>query len=200
MKKNIIFDIGAVLVEWDPNRVYEPYFGDAAKMQLFYTETKIFDVNRKLDQGHSFDMLLQELSLAFPHYKKPILFWKEKWSAMLGGQIQGSIDILKNLYQLNYPLFALTNWSKETFPIALKQFDFFKYFIDIVVSGEEGFIKPDHQIYKILLQRNSLKAFDCLFIDDNLDNVKSAQNLGMDAIHFENPEKLINELRVKGIF
>lgn len=200
MQKKIIFDIGFVLIRWDPDLVYMPYFKNKEKMQRFYEETEIFKLNSELDKGLPFAEGLNKLANKFPHYHEPIQFWKHRWPEMIGGLIEESIVILKKLHQLNYSLYGLTNWSAETFPYVLDKYDFFQCFSDIVVSGKEKAIKPHPEIYEILLKRNNLIAKDCLFIDDNMDNVLGAQKLGMQTIKFETPKQLENELRDVGIF
>lgn len=189
--KNIIFDIGRVLVAWEPNTVYQTYFNnDENALQRFYAETEIFLANREMDRGGDFTKILTEISARLPHYREPLFYWKEKWEDMIIGTIEQSVAILKNLHKQGYALFGLTNWSTETFPIVKAKYDFFSCFCDIVVSGEVKCIKPEPQIYNILLQKHQLKACECIFIDDNLDNVQTAVNLGMNGIVFENPEQL----------
>ena len=197
--KNIIFDIGYVLIRWNPDRVYDAYFGDKEKVKLFYEETGIFKLNQEIDKGLPFDEALKILAAQFPHYHEPILHWKDKWRDMIEGPVEQSVNVLKRLHQLNYPLFALTNWSAETFPYVLHKYDFFSCFRDIVVSGREKVIKPDFKIYDILLKRNHLQPQHCIFIDDNMDNLHSAKHLGMSTIHFVTSEQLEIDLRALGI-
>lgn len=198
--KNIIFDIGFVLVVWDPDLVYKPYFnGNEKLMQNFYNETGIFNKNKEIDQGRSFTEVLIELATIYPHYQEPILFWKEKWPQMIKGIVNESVDILRFLYHEGYSLFGLSNWSKETFPIIASQYDFWKYFQDIIISGEVKEIKPNPKIYKILLEKHRLTPTECLFIDDNIANVQTARSLNMHAILFKNPKQLTQELSKLGI-
>lgn len=199
MKKNIIFDIGYVLVTWNPDLVYGAYFSDDKKMKLFYEETAIFQLNAEMDKGLSFADGVKKLSQQFPHYHEPIQFWQTRWKEMIGGIVHESVEILKQLHQLKHPLFGLTNWSEETFPYVLNKYDFFQCFRDIVVSGKEKVIKPHPEIYEILLARNNLDPKHCLFIDDNVDNVMGAQKVGIEAIKFENPAQLASDLRSFGI-
>lgn len=196
MIKNIVFDIGRVLVAWEPDAVYKTYFNnDEDALRRFYAETEIFLANSEMDRGRAFTEVLAELSARFPHYSEPISYWKEKWGEMIIGTIDGSVAILKNLHRQGYPLFGLTNWSTETFPMVKAKYDFFSCFRDIIVSGEVKYIKPEPQIYQLLLQKHQLKARECLFIDDNSANVEAAIKLGMNGIIFENPEQLLIALK-----
>ncbi|MCP3680762.1 MAG: HAD family phosphatase [Gammaproteobacteria bacterium] len=186
----IIFDFGNVLVAWSPDNVYRDYFGNEEKMLRFYKETGIHQANLEMDRGRPFVQILNELATQFPHYHEAIWLWQQRWPDMLAGPIAGSVEILTQLHQQGYPLYGLTNWSLETIPYALDRYPFFDYFRDIIISAKEGYIKPERRIYDILLQRNDLQAQQCLFIDDNRDNVAAAEKLGMSAIHFREPQQL----------
>jgi len=192
---NIIFDLGCVLIDWNPDLVYKPYFDhDEKAMQRFYEETGIFLANKQMDKGKPFDEVLESLTIKYPHYEEPLLYWKIKWIDMIGGPVEGSVNILKTLNQKGYPLYGLTNWSSETLPLVIKQYDFFNHFKDIIVSGEVKHIKPEPEIYNILLNKHNLLPKKCLFIDDSLDNVKAAQELGIHTIHFKDPIQLAQEI------
>jgi len=201
--KNIIFDFGGVLIAWNPDIVYKKYFAnDLTKVKSFYEETGIQKVNAELDCGRPFQETLTELSAKFPHHHEPIHLWKKQWLDMIGGPIEDSIKILEYLYTQGYPLYGLTNWAEETFFPYIRHNDkykFLNYFKDIVVSGVERVIKPDPKIYKILLQRNKLHPEDCIYIDDNPDNLIPAQNLGMSTIAFISPKQLISGLESLGV-
>jgi 2-haloacid dehalogenase len=201
--KNIIFDLGNVLIKWDPNVVYKRYFANnMAKMRRFYKETEIYQANAQMDRGRPFQEALAELSNKFPHYHEPIHLWKTAWLDMVGGPINDSIKILKSLYFDNYQLYALTNFAAETFFTHIrhnKRYAFLNCFRDIVVSGVEHVIKPELEIYKILLERNKLDPENCIFIDDTQINLLPAQNLGMTTIKFISPEQLKDQLELLGI-
>lgn len=201
MQTNIIFDIGNVLIKWDPNKVYLDYFsGDITKVKKFYDESQIFKWNERIDAGDKMSVVLDELSRKFPHYKEPIAYWQTKWPSMIEGEIKDSVAILETLHKKQSPLFALTNWSAETFfPHIRHQYSFFDLFQDIVVSGIEKLIKPDVRVYQLLLTRNKLQAESCLFIDDNPNNLVPAEKLGMDIIRFESPKQLQKELQQRKI-
>ena len=201
--KNIIFDLGGVLIMWDPDVVYKKYFAnDLAKMNCFYEETAIQKANAEMDCGRPFQETLTELSQKFPQYHEPICFWKTKWLEMIGGPIQNSIKILESLHTQGYPLYALTNFAEETFFPYIRHnndYRFLNCFKDIVVSGVEQVIKPDPEIYKILLQRNELNPENCIYIDDVPGNLVPAKNLGMATIKFTSPEQLANNLELLGV-
>ncbi len=198
--KNIIFDFGGVLLTWNPDNFYLSHFNDDKKlMQNFYDETKIQILNLEMDRGTSHDFILRDLIKEFPHYEKPLLAWKTCWHKMLSGTVEGSVEILKQLNDSGYQLYGLTNWSAETFPYVYYTHDFFQLFKDIVVSGRVNLIKPDPQIYKICLERNNLIPEETIFIDDNLNNVETAKNLGLHGIHFTNASQLHTSLINLGI-
>ena len=199
MRKHIIFDFGTVLIDWNPDHVYLPYFQDKAAMEKFYQETEIRVLNKEFDRGLPFDQGLKALSEKFPHYHDPIRLWKTAWHKMIGGPIEGSIAILRELHAQGHPLYGLTNWAAETFPYVYYKYDFFHCFKDIVVSGRENTIKPEPQIYEILLKRNNLESKHCVLIDDTATNIVAAKSLGMEGIHFTNPEELSQQLKLMNI-
>lgn len=188
--KNLVFDFGGVLIDWSPDRVYRPYFGSEEAMLRFYDETEILLHNREMDRGWPYDQALAQLSIRYPHYAEPLRMWKTHWHKMIGGQIQGTVDLLWELKRAGYRLFGLTNWAAETFPFVYYSYEIFQIFEDIVVSGREGVIKPELAIYQLCLERNKLAARDSVFIDDNRDNVLAAESLGFYGIHFQNPDQL----------
>lgn len=197
--KNIVFDLGRVLIKWDPDVVYKEYFtNDLVKLASFYKETSILEANTEMDRGRSFQEVLAELANKFPHYSEPIYLWKTKWLSMIGGPIEDSVKILKSLHARNYPLYALTNFATETFFPYIRynsMYGFLDLFKDIVVSGVERIIKPDPKIYELLLYRNKLDPKNCIYIDDSPNNLVPAQNLGMSTIEFISPEQLARELQ-----
>ncbi|MCC2624387.1 MAG: gph 2 [Burkholderiales bacterium] len=198
--KNIIFDFGGVLLEWNPDNVYLEYFkNDKHVMNAFYDKTQIKVLNKEFDRGVPFDTILSNLAEKFPRYKEPILLWKQSWHKMLGNKIEGSIQILQKLHDNGYNLYGLTNWSAETFPYAYYTHDFFRLFKDIVVSGRENMIKPEPGIFELCLSRNNLIPEQSVFIDDSLENVLAATEIGMEAIYFRDPNQLQESLVYLGI-
>ena len=194
--KTIIFDLGGVLIDWNPEYLYLDIFeGDRVKMNAFFEQVCTMDWNENQDAGYPLSKATEDRIALFPEYETLIKIYYGRWEEMLGEAITGSVQILKKL--INDPKFrvvALTNWSAETFPIALKRFDFLHWFEGIVVSGTEKTRKPYPEIYQITLDRFNIAPSETLFIDDNLRNIKGAEAIGINGIHFSTPEKLIIDL------
>ena len=194
--KNVIFDLGGVLIDWNPDKVYKDVFNnDSEKMIHFYTKICTQDWNENQDAGYPMAKATEERVALFPEYEKEIRMFYGRWDDMLGDQIQGTVDILKKLSDdPKYKVVALTNWSHETFPKAIAKFSFLKWFEGILVSGEEKTRKPFPEIYELTLSKFNLKAGESLFIDDNLRNIEAARKFGIHSIHFQSPEQLNKEL------
>lgn len=193
--KAVIFDFGNVLLEWDPRLIYRRFFQDEGTMEQFLHEVNFMEWNAMQDKGRSFADGVALLSKQFPHYADLIQAYPDNWSDSIGRHLQGTVEIMKRLKMAGYPLYGLSNWSAETFPIAQKKYDFFNLLDDRVISGEVGMIKPEPQIYEMLLQKIGKPAYECLFIDDALANIEQAQRMGFATVHFRSPEHLEDELR-----
>jgi 2-haloacid dehalogenase len=192
---NIIFDIGMVLIAWDPRHVYRKHFTDEKKMEWFLANICTHEWNLEQDRGRSFKDAVASATATHPTYAKEIAAYDAEWSDMIPGAILGTVDILEALHKNGTPLFAITNWNQDKFRETKLRFPFLNLFRDIVVSGDEKLIKPDPAIYELCLKRNNLKASECLFIDDSLKNVKGAEAIGMKTHHFTTPETLKAELK-----
>jgi 2-haloacid dehalogenase len=200
--KNVIFDLGGVMIDWQPRRLYEKLFHSDHAIDFFLENVTTSDWNEQQDAGRPIAAANAELIGTYPEYAPEIEAFYRHWEAeMLGGAISGMIDILH--YFVHSPRFhkvvALTNWSAETFPFAQEKFEFLQWFDGILVSGIEEIKKPDPRIYNLLLERFSLKAKESLFIDDSARNVKAAQALGIPSIQFTNKENLLAELSAYSI-
>ncbi|WPP48500.1 HAD family hydrolase [Catalinimonas niigatensis] len=196
----VIFDLGGVLIDWNPKYLYSKVFSDEKEIDFFLKEICHSEWNRAQDGGRSFADASHERITAYPKYEQAIRCYFDRWEEMLGGAIEENVEILCQLHQQkNVDLYAITNWSHETFPIALNKYDFLHYFKDIVVSGTEKLLKPEEAIYRLLLKRNSLTPEHCVFIDDVLENVEGAQNMGMSGIHLSAETDLAAELKKLGI-
>lgn len=197
----IIFDLGGVLIDWNPKYVYREVFnGDEEKVDWFLDSICTSDWNVEQDAGRTFEDATQFLINQYPQYEKWIRIYYDRWEDMLGGPIQDSVSLLNKLKKANtHQLYALTNWSAEAFPVALQRYDFLQHFEGILVSGEEKMRKPFPNIYELILDRYKLSADKSVFIDDNMDNVLGAQKVGMKAIQYKNSQQLINELSHLGI-
>ncbi len=199
--KNIIFDLGGVLIDWNPEYVFLDVFqGDRTKMKWFFDEICTFEWNENQDAGYPIAKANADLIERFPQYENWIRMYYGRWEEMLGGPITETVEILKALVnQSNFRIVALTNWSAETFPVALQRFEFLHWFEGIVVSGTERTRKPFAAIYQITLDRFQMKAEECLFIDDNKRNIKGAEALGIQGIIFSSPQQLKTELQKQNL-
>lgn len=198
MIDTIIFDFGGVLVDWNPRYLYRDYFADDEKLEWFLSNICTDEWNIEQDRGRSLSEATELLVKEFPDYQKEIEMYYGQWETMLKDAIPGTVEILYELKE-KYKIYGLTNWSAETFPIALNRFEFFEVFDGILVSGKEKLIKPDVKIFELMMERFGLKPENSLFIDDNLKNVEASRNFGIETIHFTNPEDLRKELAALGI-
>ena len=193
----VMFDLGGVLIDWNPEYVFLDVFDhDRKKMQWFFDTICTHDWNENQDAGYPLAKATEDRVAMFPEYENEIRMFYGRWVDMLGGAIEDSVTILKELIDLKrHKVVALTNWSAETFPIALERFDFLHWFEGIVVSGEEQTRKPFKDIYDIALNRFDLTPEHTIFIDDNLRNVEAARQLNIKGIKFDNPRQLKQELK-----
>ena len=198
--ETIIFDLGAVLIDWNPRYLYRKIFKDESKMEWFLNNICTPDWNEEQDAGRSFKEASDLLIEQHPEWETEIMAFRLRWEEMLGGPIEGTVEILnavKNSGQ--YKLIALTNWSAETFPIAKSKYDFLGWFDGIVMSGEEKTRKPFSKFYRIMIDRYDLKPERCVFIDDNPRNIKGGLDHGIPGIQFIDPQQLKESLRHYGI-
>jgi 2-haloacid dehalogenase len=196
----VIFDLGGVLIDWNPSYVFDKMFEDEEQKKHFFENICTSDWNEKQDAGRSLKEAIEELVAKHPEWKKYIEAYYGRWEEMLGGPIDGTVEILRQLKQTgNYKLYALTNWSAELFPIALERYDFLHWFDGRVVSGEEKMRKPFPEFYQLILERFLLNIEETLFIDDNVRNAKAAEAMGLKTIIFESPTQLKEELINLGI-
>jgi 2-haloacid dehalogenase len=191
----IIFDLGAVLVDWNPHYLYRNLFTDEQEMKDFLANITTPDWNEEQDAGRSLQEGTELLVQQHPHHEANIRAFYGRWEEMLGDAIEGTVELFKQLKDSGkYNIYALTNWSAETFPVALERYAFLNWFDGIVVSGTEKMRKPSPSFYQLLLNRYNVNPSEALFIDDNLRNVLAAQKLGITSIHFSSAEQLKVEL------
>jgi 2-haloacid dehalogenase len=196
----VVFDLGGVLIDWNPRHLYRKLFpGDAAGMERFLATVCTQEWNERQDAGRSFAEAAALRKAEHPAEAALIDAYFARWPEMLGGAIDGTVEILAELRRRDVPLYALSNWSAETFPHGLGRFDFLHWFRDRVVSGEVGLIKPDPRIYRLLLERNRLAAADAVYIDDVRRNAEAATALGFHGIHFTGAAALRQELEAIGL-
>lgn len=194
MIRNIIFDFGGVLVDWNPRYVFVPWFGDAAKAERFLTEICPYDWNAQVDTGRTTAEVTEERVSQFPEWEKEIRMYYGRWIEMLHGEIPGMEALVREYKARGYRIWGLTNWSRELFPIVRDRFPVFDLMDGIVVSGVEKVIKPHPELYRILLDRYGLEAGECVFIDDNAANVAGAEAVGIRGIRFEGEKQLREKL------
>ena len=194
--KTIIFDLGGVLVDWNPEYVFLKEFkGDRIKMNWFFDNICTSSWNEEQDGGKLMKDATEERIKLFPDYERLIKMFYGRWEEMLKDEIPGTVEILHKLKNKNYRLIALTNWSAETFPVAIRKYKFLELFEGIVVSGEIKMLKPFKEIYNYTLNKYHLDPKQCVFIDDRLNNVEGAIKCGIKGIQFESPKKLIIDLK-----
>lgn len=191
---NVVFDLGNVLLHWDPRHLYRKIFDDEQEMEWFLREVCHPAWNLEQDRGRSFEDGIAEATARHPAYAAQIAAYHHRWAETQPHAIAGSVAILEELNARAVPLYAITNWSAEKYRETKPRYPFLDYFRDTVVSGDERLLKPDAAIYEILFRRNGLAPQDCLFIDDSLHNVEGARAVGMAAHHFTSPEGLRQEL------
>jgi len=197
MKKidTIVFDLGGVLVDWNPDYVYRTIFEDDEKMRWFYNNICTPDWNEEQDAGRPLKEATEQLVTKFPEHEQNIRAYYGRWEEMLGGPITGSVELLRELKDSKrFKLYALTNWSHETFPVALQKYEFLHWFDGRLVSGEEKTRKPFLKIYELLIERFGIDPTTAVYIDDNKRNLEPRAQLGFATIHFKSPEQLREEL------
>ncbi|RWY52358.1 HAD family hydrolase [Mucilaginibacter gilvus] len=200
MINTIIFDLGAVLIDWNPDYMYRTVFADEQQMRDFLTNVTTSDWNEEQDAGRTLQEGTELLVAKHPHHEENIRAFYGRWIEMLGDAFEGTVEIFKELKESGkYRIYALTNWSAETFPLAQQKFEFLNWFDGIVVSGAEKMRKPAPEFYQILLDRYNVNPQESLFIDDNYRNILAAEKMGINCIHFTSSEKLREELVAKGI-
>ena len=181
---NIVFDLGKVLIEWDPRHLYRKVFNDDAKMEWFLANVCSNDWNLEQDRGRSFDDGVAEATSRHPAYATEIALYRDRWMEMVPGDIPDSVEVLEDLHDKGYRLYAITNWNGDTYRATKARFGFLSLFRDTIVSGDEGLIKPDPAIFHLLASRTGIDLKDSLFIDDSLKNIRGAEAVGMQGHHF----------------
>ena len=197
MIKNVVFDFGGVLVDWNPHHLYDGYFGSEQQATWFLENICLYSWNLQMDGGKPFAEGVAELTMQHPEWAEAIGIYHTRWSEMIGGEIEGTAELVRRLKEAGYGVYGLTNWSMETYPIIRDRYEVFSLFDGVVVSGEEHLLKPDRRIYECLLDRYALKAEESVFLDDNADNVAGAEAAQMSAIRFENALQAERELKTR---
>jgi len=195
----VVFDLGGVLIDWDPRRLYRKLLADEAAVEEFLATITTAEWNAEQDRGRPFAEAVAELVERHPAHAAAITAYHERWTEMLGGEIPDTVAVLADLRDAGVPLYALSNWSAETFRLTRDRFPFLEWFDGLVVSGKEGVIKPDRRIFELLLDRFGLVAGSTLFVDDSRANVDAARAAGMDAVQFRGAGRLRRDLAARGL-
>lgn len=194
----VVFDIGNVLIDWNPEHLYARVIPDPRARRWFLAHVCTPEWNRAQDRGRSFAEAIAERRALFPEWRAEIEAFRARWREMIPRAIEGSVALLERLRESGVPCYAITNFSGETFPEAQALYPFLKRFEGIVVSADEGLLKPDGAIFDLFLRRYGLAPARCLFIDDVAENVEGARSAGMRAVRYENPALLARDLRSFG--
>jgi 2-haloacid dehalogenase len=195
----VIFDLGGVLIDWNPRHLYRKLFDDAAEMEAFLRDVCAPAWNLEQDRGRPWAQAIAELSAIHPDKGELIAAYRGRWHEMLNGPIAGTVAILEALHAADVPLYALTNWSAETYPYAEELYGFLGLFRGVVVSGRIGLIKPDREIYDHTIARFGVAPERTVFIDDSAKNVAGAEAAGLRALHFTGPDALARDLAALGL-
>jgi len=197
--KAVIFDFGGVLVDWNPEHLYRKLIPDAAERRYFLTEICSPAWNYEQDRGRDWDEAIALKIAEFPHHAPLIRAYRERWPEMCGGTIAGGVALHAKLKAAGLPLYGLTNWSAPTFELGERLFPILRDFTYVAVSGRLGMVKPEPDIYQHLLNTCGLDAASCLFIDDSMKNVEGARAVGLQAVHFSDPDEVAAEMRQLGL-
>jgi 2-haloacid dehalogenase len=194
-----VFDLGAVLIDWNPRYLFRTLIDDPDEMERFLAEVTTQAWNHEQDRGRSWADAVADLVARHPEHEPLIRAYHERWTEMLGGPIQDTVDLLAELRDAGVELYALSNWSAETFPVAVERFPFLRWFNGMVISGEVGAAKPEPAVYRALIDRYGVVPAEAVFIDDQPANVEAARELGFRAIRFTDATALRGELEAIGL-
>lgn len=195
----VVFDIGGVLIDYDPRYLYSRLIDDRDEMEHFLAEVCTAEWNHQQDLGRSFADGIAERIALFPDKADLIRAWDSRWQEMVPGPIEGTVAILEALKASGMPIFAITNFSREKFAEAQERFAFLTHFRDVVVSAHEHLAKPDPAIYHVALERFGIDPARAVFIDDMPANVETAKTLGFNALRFTGPQAFRNDLAALGV-
>jgi 2-haloacid dehalogenase len=195
----VVFDLGGVLIDWDPRHLYRQLFDDADEMESFLAEVTTAEWNGHQDAGRPWAEAIEILVAEYPERRELIEAFHRRWPEMLGGEIPGTLDVLAELRAAGVRLLALSNWSAEMFPVALERFDFLAWFEGIVISGDVGVNKPDRRIFEHLAERFGIEPASAVFVDDSVANIDAATDLGFRAIKFTDAAALRQALVQLGL-
>jgi 2-haloacid dehalogenase len=196
----VIFDLGGVVIDWNPRYLYRKLFnGDETAMESFLATVCTSSWNEQQDAGRSFAEGCDGLKRLHPDKAELIDAWFQRYGEMLGGAIPGTVEILRELRSRSVPIYALSNWSAETFPRALDRFECLSWFNGVLLSGEAKVLKPDRRIFEIFLDTFRIEPSRAIYIDDRSENVEAAIELGMRGVVFRDSRALRGELTRTGL-
>jgi 2-haloacid dehalogenase len=195
----VAFDLGGVLIDWNPRYLYRRVFADEAAVDRFLGEICTPAWNHRMDGGRQFSEAIAELSDAHPEFAAEIAMWWSRWDEMLGAGFEDVVEIMRELKRAGVRVYALSNWSAETFPRARGHYPFLEEFDGLLVSGEAGVAKPDAAIFELFLERFGLEAARVVFLDDTPANVAAAREAGIEAIDFVDAAQLRARLAELGL-
>lgn len=195
--ETVVFDLGGVLIDWDPRHLYRKIFDDEAAMERFLAEVCNRAWIESQDEGRSAADATAELLAKFPHHWREIEVYHARWPETMGGAIEETVALLEQLAARGHDLFVVSNFSHETFPHALERFDFWHHFDGLVISGREGVKKPNPKIFDVLIERHDLDPARSLFIDDVPANVEAARGCGLHSHHFTGAQDLRKRLEAE---
>ena len=199
MKKAIVFDFGGVLIDWSPFHLYRKLLPSDAAVSEFLEEIKFSEFNKKLDAGYSFSKMKEELLAMYPQHQELVRAFFERWMECTGEAFEDTVAVMREVKAAGYPVYGLSNWSNETFPLLRHRYPFLPELDDYLLSGIAGVAKPDEEIFRLFLRRISREAGDCVFIDDAPVNIDAAQKVGFTGILFQSGSQLRSELSSLGI-
>ncbi len=195
----VVFDLGGVLIDWDPRHLYRQLFDDPAEMETFLAQVTTPEWNAAQDAGRPWAEAVADLAAAHPQHRALIEAFHERWPETVAGPIAGTVDVLAELRATGVRLLVLSNWSAETFPTARSRFGFLSWFDGVVISGDVGSIKPDPRIFEHLMEQHSVLPQETVFVDDQAANVEAAARLGFVAVLFREATALRHELEALGL-
>ncbi|MGH8774665.1 MAG: HAD family hydrolase [Jiangellaceae bacterium] len=195
----VVFDLGGVLIDWDSRYLFRKLLPDDAAVETFLAEVCTGEWNTAQDAGRSWAEAVAEASARVPDQADLVAAYDERWEEMIGGEIEGSVEVLRHLRNRGVPLYALTNWSADKFDLTFPRFEWLSWFDGIVVSGRERIVKPDLRIFRILLERYAIDPAATVYVDDVEVNVEAARSLGLTGLLFTGSDHLRRELARLGL-
>jgi 2-haloacid dehalogenase len=194
----VVFDLGGVLIDWNPRYLYQHLFADPIEMEDFLARVCTDDWHREHDLGAGIRESCERLASLHPDYRDMIMAWADRGEEMAAGQIDQTVGVLAELKSAGMPCYGLSNMEPEVFPVRYARFPFMKWFDGCVISGIEGVAKPDQRIFEILLHRYGIEAASAVFVDGSARNVEAARALGISGVHYASASQLRHELRALG--